>query len=263
MNIRGFQKKKKKNEKITFITCYDYTSAKIVDVSEVDCILVGDSVAMMMHGHSTTVPATMDMMVMHTQAVARGAPNKFVVGDLPFLSYRKSQIDSMNAVQALMQAGAQAVKLEGVDGNISLIKHIVESGVPVMGHIGLTPQSVHALGGFRVQGREEEVAKDLIEQARLLEEVGCFSMVLECMPAEVARRITEAVQVPTIGIGAGPHTSGQILVWQDMLGMQNELYIKFVKRYFDGFEMIKNSLNAYHQEVKEAAYPDLKEHCYE
>ncbi|MCB1828299.1 MAG: 3-methyl-2-oxobutanoate hydroxymethyltransferase, partial [Coxiellaceae bacterium] len=258
MNILDFQKKKNKNEKITFVTCYDYTSARIADASDVDCILVGDSLAMTMHGYSTTVPATMEMMVMHTSAVVKGAPNTFVVGDLPFLSYRKGLTENMDAVQALMQAGAQAVKLEGLDGNQQLIKHIVKSGVPVMGHIGLTPQSVHALGGFRVQGREEAVAKDLLEQAKLLEQSGCFSIVLECMPAKVAQHITDAIHIPTIGIGAGPHTSGQILVWQDMLGMQDQLSIKFVKRYFNGFEMIKNSLNAYHQEVQAAVYPDIK-----
>lgn len=263
MNIQDFQKKKMKNEKITFVTCYDYTSAKIVEASDVDCVLVGDSLAMTMHGHETTIPATMDMMVLHTQAVARAIKKKFIVGDMPFLSYRKSLSESMTAIQALMQAGAQAVKLEGLDGNVALINHIAESGIPVMGHIGLMPQSVHALGGYRVQGREEHAAKDLVEQAKLLEEAGCFAMVLEGMPAALARRITEAIQIPTIGIGAGPYTSGQVLVWQDMLGMDNNLNIKFVKRYFNGFEMIKNSLNAYHREVKDIQYPNLKEHCYE
>lgn len=262
MNIQDFQKKKAKNEKITFVTCYDYTSAKIVEASDVDCILVGDSLAMTMHGHETTVAATMSMMVLHTQAVTRAIKNKFVVGDLPFLSYRKSLTKSMNAVQALMQAGAQAVKLEGNKGNTSLIQHIVESGVPVMGHIGMTPQSVHAFGGFRVQGREENRANDLLEQAKLLEEAGCFSLVLECVPVELARRITEAIHIPTIGIGAGPFTSGQILVWQDLLGMEKELKIKFVKRYFNGFEMMRDSLNAYCHEVQKGVYPDLAEHCY-
>ena len=263
MNINDFQKKKIKGEKITFVTCYDYTSARIVDASDVDCILVGDTLAMTMHGYDTTIPATVEMIVLHTRAVVKGAPKTFIVADMPFLSYRKSLADSMDAVQALMQAGAQAVKLEGLDGNMSLIKHIVESGVPVMGHIGLMPQFFHALGGFRVQGRDDDVAKDLVEQAKLLQEAGCFSIVLECMPAELAHRITKTIQLPTIGIGAGPHTSGQILVWQDMLGMQNELDIKFVKRYFNGFEMIKHSLNAYHHEVQESVYPDLQAHCYE
>lgn len=263
MNIQDFQKKKIKNEKVTFVTCYDYTSAKIVEASDVDCVLVGDSLAMTMHGYETTIPATMEMMILHTQAVTRAVKNKFIVSDLPFLSYRKSLSESMSAIQALMQAGAQAVKLEGLDGNVAFINHVTESGVPVMGHIGLTPQSVHALGGYRVQGREEHAAKDLVEQAKLLEEAGCFAIVLECMPAELARRITETIRIPTIGIGAGPHTNGQVLVWQDMLGMDNNINIKFVKRYFNGFEMIKNSLNAYHREVKGMQYPNLKEHCYE
>lgn len=263
MNVYDFQKMKNNNKKITMVTCYDYTSAKIVDASDVNCILVGDSLAMTMHGHETTIPATIDMMVLHTQSVSRAVNNKFIVGDMPFLSYRKSMTHSMNAVQALMQAGANAIKLEGVDGNMNLIKHVVQSGVPVMGHIGLTPQFFHALGGYRVQGRDDAMANDLIKQAALLEESGCFAIVLECMPAKLAQKITESIHVPTIGIGAGPYTSGQVLVWQDMLGMQNEMNIKFVKRYFNGFEIIKNALNAYHCEVQDAHYPDLKEHCYE
>lgn len=210
-----------------------------------------------------TIPATLDMMVLHTGAVARAVQQTFLVSDLPFLSYRKSLRDSMQAVEALMRAGAQAVKLEGVHGNSDLIQHIVASGVPVMGHIGLTPQSVHALGGFRVQGRQAEQANDLVQQAKALEAAGCFLIVLECMPADLARRITDALHIPTIGIGAGPHTSGQILVWQDLLGMQVALKAKFIKRYFNGAQEIKQALNRYHEEVVQAIYPDVNEHSYE
>ena len=263
MRIQDFKLKKAKKEKISFVTCYDYTSAKIVDASEVDCVLVGDSLAMTMYGHDNTLPATTQCMGYHTAAVAKGAKSKFIVGDLPFLSYRKSMSESMDAVQVLMQAGAHAVKLEGVVGNEDLIRHIVASGVPVMGHIGLTPQSVHGLGGFKVQGRTEAMASALMEQALLLEDSGCFSIVLECVPSALGRRISQALRIPTIGIGAGPDTDGQVLVWQDLLGMQNDLHIKFVKRYFNGFDGIKAALNAYHDEVLEVTYPDSKIHSYE
>ncbi len=262
MKIHDFQKKKLNNEKITMVTCYDHWSARIIDQSDVDCVLVGDSLAMVMHGYSTTVPATIDMMAFHTEAVSRGITEKFIIGDLPFLSYRKNQLQSMEAVQRLMQAGAQAVKLEGVDGNIALIKHVVESGVPVMGHLGMTPQSIHQLGGFKVQGKGEARAKDLLQQARMLEDAGCFSLVLECIPSQLAKTITENLKIPTIGIGAGPYTSGQVLVLQDMLGMQKDFHPKFLKTYLNGFGMIKDALNAYHRDVQQATYPDLVEHCY-
>lgn len=262
MNILDFQKHKISGKKISFVTCYDFTSAKIVEGSDVDGILVGDTLAMTMHGHPTTLPASIELMALHTQAVVRAVSRKFIVVDLPFLSYRKSLTKAIDAVQALMQSGAHAIKLEGVYGNVELIQHLVESGIPVMGHIGLTPQSVYGLGGFKVQGRGTGKANNLIEQAKLLEESGCFSIVLECMPASVAHKITAALQIPTIGIGAGPHTNGQVLVWQDLLGMQQDLKIKFVKQYFNGFEMIKNALNAYHGDVQESLYPDIERHCY-
>jgi len=262
MNIHDFQKKKINNEKITLVTCYDYWSAKIIDQSDVDCVLVGDSLAMVMHGHSTTVPATVDLMALHTEAVSRGITKKFIVGDLPFLSCRKSLSESMEAVHRFMQAGAHAVKLEGASGNIETIRHIVESGVPVMGHLGLTPQSVHQLGGFRVQGRQEKAAQELLQQARALEDAGCFSIVIECVPSALAKRITDSLTIPTIGIGAGPHTSGQVLVFQDMLGMNQGFNAKFLKTYLKGFDLVKDALNEYHREVQTQVYPDEVEHCY-
>jgi len=262
MNIGGFQKKKINNEKITFVTCYDHWSAKIIDQSEVDCVLVGDSLAMVMHGHATTIPATVDLMALHIEAVSRGITHKFIVGDLPFLSYRKHLSDTMEAAQKFMQAGAHAVKLEGAAGNIETVKHLVESGVPVMGHLGLTPQSIHQLGGFKVQGKQEKAAEDMLQHARMLEDAGCFSVVLECVPSALAKTITDSLRIPTIGIGAGPHTSGQVLVLQDMLGMSETVKMKFLKTYLNGHDLVKNALNEYHRDVQTQVYPDEVEHCY-
>jgi 3-methyl-2-oxobutanoate hydroxymethyltransferase len=191
MNITTFQQKKSNREKISMITCYDYTSAKIISETNVDCILVGDSIAMTIYGFNDTLSATMDMMWAHTAAVSRGANNKFIISDLPFLSYRKNIDNSIDNVLRLMQSGAHAVKLEGTVGNLELITHLVESGVPVMGHIGLTPQFVHMLGGYKVQGRSQESAQVLVKQAQQLQEAGCFAIVLECMPSAVAKEISE------------------------------------------------------------------------
>jgi len=255
MNVDDFLTMKCENRKITVITCYDYWSARIIDQSNVDCVLVGDSLAMVMHGHSTTIPATVDIMALHTQAVVRGAKTKLVISDMPFLSYRKSKKTAMQAVQQIMQAGAHAIKLEGVDGNADLIRYIVDSGVPVMGHIGLTPQSIHQLGGYKVQGRSESQAKTILKQAKLLDDAGCFSIVLECVPNNLAKQITDQVSIPTIGIGAGPNVSGQVLVLQDMLGMNESFNPKFLKTYFDGFNSIKNALNEFDMDVKSQHFP--------
>ena len=203
MKIHDFAAKKQKGEKISMVTCYDYTFARILADSEVDCLLVGDSLAMVMHGFSTTLNASVELMALHTAAVARGASNKFIVGDLPFLSFRKDLASNMTAIGEVMQAGAQAVKLEGAKGNLDLIKHTVESGVPVMGHLGLTPQSIHQMGGFKVQGKEKREHDQIFEEALQLEKVGCFSLVLECVPAKLATEISRAISIPTIGIGAG------------------------------------------------------------
>lgn len=262
MKIQDFSIKKKNNEKITIATCYDYAFACILDQTNIDCVMVGDSVATVLHGHPTTVPATLDMMVFHTQAVARGIQNKFIIGDLPFLTYRQSLDTSMHAVMQIMQAGAHAVKLEGAKGNLNLIKHIVESGVPVMGHLGLTPQSFYQLGGHKVQGREDDDARRLVENARLLEEQGCFSIVLECVPNHVAQLVTKAVSIPTIGIGAGPHTSGQVLVLHDLLGLNKNFAPKFLKKYLNGFALVTDAVNQYAKEVQAEVYPDVVEHSF-
>lgn len=262
MNILDFHKKKQANEKITMVTCYDYSSAKLLADSEVECLLVGDSLAMTMHGFQDTLSATLEMMVLHTAAVKRGAGDQFIVADLPFLSYRKSLPETMQAVHALMQAGAHAVKLEGASGNLETIRYIVESGVPVMGHLGLTPQYVHALGGYRVQGRDELAAEKCLQDAKALEAAGCFAVVLECIPSALAKKVTEALSIPTIGIGAGTATDGQVLVYQDLLGMNQNFKPKFVKVFLDGCEAIKTAINQYCRDVKKVEFPS-HEHTYD
>ncbi|WP_259425748.1 3-methyl-2-oxobutanoate hydroxymethyltransferase [Coxiella burnetii] len=263
MNTPDFQRMKKDNKKISMVTCYDYWSACIISQSNVDCILVGDSLAMVMYGHSTTLPATVEIMAQHIQAVSRGAPNKFIIGDMPFCSYRKDLTTSMNAVERLMQAGAQAIKLEGADAhNLKFIHHVVKSGIPVIGHLGLTPQSIYTLGGFKVQGKEPSAAKKLMANAKALAETSCFAVVLECVPSELAELITHSISIPTIGIGAGPATSGQVLVLQDLLGTNNQFQPKYLKKFLNGFELIKKALDDFDQEVKTSTYPHLETHCY-
>jgi 3-methyl-2-oxobutanoate hydroxymethyltransferase len=258
MNTLEFQKMKAEKQKISMITSYDYWTAKIINETDIDCILVGDSAAMVMHGHETTIPATVDMIATHTAAVVRGAPTKFVIADMPFLSFRKGLETAMQAVERFMHAGASAVKIEGVDGHEEIVKHITESGVPVMGHIGLTPQSIHQFGGFRVQGREEGAEERFVSQARRLEEAGCFSLVLECVPSQLAKTVSENLSIPTIGIGAGPDTDGQVLVFQDLLGMDSQFKPKFLKLYLDGFHLIQEAVNTFNREVKERVFPDEK-----
>lgn len=256
LSILDFTKKKNAGEKITMVTCYDYTSAAILNKTSTDCLLVGDSLAMTMHGFPTTVSATTDIMALHTAAVVRGARDKFIIGDLPFLAYRKSLADNINAVQSLMQAGAHAVKLEGVAGNAGLITHLVESGVPVMGHIGLTPQFVNMMGGYHVQGKTQESAKRLKEEARALQQAGCFALVLECVPSALAAEITADLKIATIGIGAGPDTDGQVLVFQDLLGLNTDFKSKFVKKFLNGAELVTGAIEEYNSSVRKGAFPD-------
>ena len=261
MNVFDFYKMKELKQKISMVTCYDYTSACMLSTTTIDCLLVGDSVAMTIYGFENTLAATLDMMVTHTAAVKRGAKNKFIIGDLPFLSYRKSFSESVSAAQELMRVGASAVKLEGVSGNVELIKHLTESGVPVMGHLGLTPQAIHSLGGLRVQGKKEEDAEKIYIDALTLQTAGCFAVVLECVPSALADKITQALSIPTIGIGAGPLTDGQVLVFQDLLGLQKEFQPKFLKTYVDGFNYLSDGIENYISEVKTGEFPkDV--HCY-
>ncbi len=259
ISVLEFEGMKKEGRKIRMVTCYDAWSAKIIERSDVDCVLVGDSCAMVMHGFPSTVHATVEMMALHTAAVARGLKTKFLIADMPFLSVRKGEQAALEATGELMRAGAHAVKIEGVWGHEPVIERIVGSGVPVMGHIGLTPQSIHGLGGFKVQGREEEAARDLLAQARKLEELGCFALVLECVPSALADQITGAAGIPTIGIGAGPGTDGQVLVLQDLLGMDSGFKPRFLRQFMNGEESLKGALDAYGKAVTEGSFPREKE----
>lgn len=259
MTILEFQEKKRKGEKISMMTCYDFSFARILDQSPVDCLLVGDSAAMVMHGHNTTLNVETETMALHVSAVARGAPSKLIIGDLPFLSYRKDFASNVRAAEVLMKAGAHALKLEGADGNLELVRHLVESGVPVMGHLGLTPQSIHQLGGFRVQGREERAQKRLLEQSRQLEEAGCFGLVLECVPSSIASEVAKALHIPVIGIGAGAQVDGQVLVLQDMLGMNPGFKPKFLRRYAQLFENVAQAAKEFHEDVRSGQFPSEQE----
>lgn len=260
-SVQCFQKMKQNEQKITMMTCYDYTSAMILDNTDIDCILVGDSVGMVVYGYDNTIPVTVELMALHTQAVKRGIKNKFIIADMPFMSYHKSLSETMDAVQKLIVAGASAVKLEGVAGNEAVIKHIIASGVPVMGHIGLTIQAIHTLGGFKLQGKSESQQQALLQQAKTLEDLGCFAVVLECMPTSLAEKITQQLRIPTIGIGAGSHTDGQVLVFHDALGLQTVMKPKFVKYFLDGESLVSQGVNDFVTAVKTRRYPD-QQHAY-
>ena len=253
-----------KGKNLALTTCYDAWSARIIAESTIDAVLVGDSAAMVMQGHDTTLNIDVDAMAYHTGAVARGLfstptkEKKFLIGDMPFLSFRKDVTTAMNCVEKLMQAGAQAVKLEGLRGHEHIVKHIVGSGVPVMGHLGLTPQSVNGLGGWKVQGRDKAVADQLALDAQALQELGCFAVVLECVPSSLATRITQALEIPTIGIGAGPDCDGQVLVFHDLVGLSGSTY-KFVRPFADGKTLITNALNSFVSSVQQKKFPALEE----
>ncbi|NLW43733.1 MAG: 3-methyl-2-oxobutanoate hydroxymethyltransferase [Syntrophomonadaceae bacterium] len=256
------KEKKQKGEKITMLTAYDYATAMLLDQAGIDVALVGDSVGNVILGFENTLAVTMDDMVHHTKAVVRGVKNTMVVGDMPFLSYHISIPESVrNAGRLIQEGGAQAVKLEGGRERVDVIKAILDAEIPVMGHIGLTPQSVHQFGGFKVQGRDLETAKRLIEDAKALERAGVFSIVLEGVPAALAKIITEEVTIPTIGIGAGPHCDGQVLVINDMLGLTQGHVPKFVKKFANLHPLMLEGIKAYIDEVKAGTFP-AEEHCY-
>lgn len=258
-SVRDFARSKTESRKITVVTAYDAWSAALVARSQVDALLVGDSLAMVIHGHPTTVNATVELMALHTSAVARTAAGKFIISDLPFLSFRQGIEVALNAVGALIRSGAQAVKLEGVDGHEDVIKQIVGSGVPVMGHIGLTPQSINQFGGYRVQGRHEEDATTILRQAHALQDLGCFSIVLECVPAALATRITAELSIPTIGIGAGAGTDGQVLVLHDLWGIESGHTPRFVRRYIEGDRILTDALDRYADDVRLGRFPSPEE----
>lgn len=255
--VKSFQNAKNNGEKITMLTAYDFTTAKLIDGAGIDSILVGDSLGMTMLGYETTLEVTMDDMIHHTKAVSRGTSNALIIGDMPFLSYHISIEDTIrNAGRFIKEGGAHAVKLEGGAEMVEKIKALVSAKIPVVGHLGLTPQSVNMFGGFKVQGKSEAQAQQIIDDARVLEEAGVFAIVLECVPDQLAKLISEKITIPTIGIGAGNACDGQVLVIQDVLGMYEGLQPKFVKRYSETGDAIKEATASYIDEVKSGVFPD-------
>jgi 3-methyl-2-oxobutanoate hydroxymethyltransferase len=249
-------KLKRLRQKIVVITAYDYPTAVLVDEAGVDVVLVGDSLGMVVLGHDTTIPVTLDDMVHHTRAVVRGVKRALVVADLPFLTYQASSADALrNAGRLIQEGGAAAVKLEGGAEVCPQVRALVDAGIPVIGHLGLTPQSIHAFGGYKPQGRDAESARRILEDARALEQSGASAVVLEFMPEELAARITSAVSVPTIGIGAGVNCDGQVLVLHDMLGIAGKVKPRFVKRYAEVGDTIRRAVEQYGDEVRSAKFP--------
>jgi len=259
MFANTFLQAKKEQRRLSMVTCYDYSFARLLSQSPIDAILVGDSAAMVMHGHPSTLPASLEIMCLHTGAVSRGAADKPIVADMPFLSYRKGVTAALDTAQALLNAGAHAVKLEGVEGHEDVILRLTQSGIPVMGHVGLQPQSIHQYGGYKVQGRDEETASRIVRDANSLEELGAFAVVLECIPSALAARISKSLRIPTIGIGAGAGCDGQILVLQDLLGLNADFQPKFVRRFADGAGIVRNAIADYDKAVKNGSFPAQEE----
>ncbi len=258
-DIRAFKERK---ERFAMLTCYDALSARLLDEAGIPLLLVGDTLAMVVLGHDSTLPVTVDEMLHHTRAVRRGAKDAFVVGDMPFMSYQGSLDEGIhNAGRFLKEAGANCVKLEGGGRVLELVSRLTDAGIPVMGHLGLTPQSVHQFGGYRVQGRTDEQAHQLVKDAKSLEAAGAFSVVLEAVPSDVAKEVTASLEIPTIGIGAGPHCDGQVLVFHDFLGITPGKLPRFVKRYANLGDEIRAAAQAYASEVAEGIYP-APEHSY-
>ena len=258
--IQSFKSAKIKGERITMLTAYDYTTATLLDEAGVDSILVGDSLGMVMLGYENTLKVTMDDMIHHTKAVARGTRNGLLIGDMPFLSYHISVEETVrNAGRFVQEGGAQAVKLEGGQSVIEKIQAIIKAQIPVLGHLGLTPQSVNAMGGFKLQGKDMETARQILDDALLLQDAGVFGIVLECVPSALARIITEKLDIPTIGIGAGAQCDGQVLVIQDLLGMFRQMRPKFVKTFAQGGDTVVSAVKQYIDEVRTGKFP-AKEH---
>ena len=260
--VLTFKESKKNKEKITMLTAYDYSTAKLIDESGINAILVGDSLGMVVLGYEDTLSVTMEDMIHHTAAVARGAKNALVVSDMPFMSYQTSVYDAVYNAGRLMKEGrANVVKLEGGIEIADKIKAIVNASIPVMAHLGLTPQSVNAFGGYKVQGKDDKAAQNLLDAARAVEAAGAFAVVLECVPAKLAEVISKSISIPTIGIGAGGGCDGQVLVYQDMLGMFSDFTPKFVKKYGNIGESMKEAFKGYINEVKSGAFPK-EEHSF-
>lgn len=255
-NIKDFTKMKQAGQHIAMITCYDYAFARIVSETDIDVILVGDSLGMVVAGYETTIPVTLDQMIYHSSMVRRGAPQSFIVTDLPFMSYHVSIEDTLrNCGRIMKESGANAVKLEGGRDFVAIVEALTKASIPVMGHLGLTPQSVHKLGGYSVQGKDEEQRKIIMEDALLLQSAGAFALVLEMVPEQLAQEITEALDIPTIGIGAGRYCNGQVLVINDMLGLNKGFNPKFLKLYADLFTASQQAIQSYTREVKEHIFP--------
>lgn len=261
--VTTFQKAKEEHKKLSMLTAYDYSTAKLMDEAGVDSILVGDSLGNVMLGYENTLSVTMEDMIHHGKAVRRGVKNALLVIDLPFMSYQSSVYDAViNAGRLVKEAGANAVKLEGGVSVCPQIKSIVEASIPVVAHLGLTPQSINSFGGYKTQGKDEATAKKLLNDAKAVEAAGAFALVLECVPSKLAKLITDSLKIPTIGIGAGSSCDGQVLVYQDMLGMFSDYTPKFVKRYVNVGDLIKQAVTEYCQEIVDGTFPD-KEHEYD
>jgi len=262
VTITEIKEMKQRKEKIPMLTAYDYVTAKIVDEAGVPLILVGDSLGMVMLGYESTIPVTMEEMIHHTKAVVRGAKKALIIGDMPFMTYHISVSDTLhNAARFIQEGGAQAVKLEGGEGVAEKVRRLVDCGIPVMGHIGLTPQYIHQLGGFKVQGKVVEEAKKLLNDACILEEAGAFAIVLECTPAPLSKLITQKLAIPTIGIGAGPDCDGQVQVISDLLGLYTEFVPRHAKQYARLAGDIQTAVSSYISEVKSLSFPTM-EHSY-
>ncbi len=260
--VLTFKQAKEDGSKLTMLTAYDYSMAKLIDESGINSILVGDSLGNVILGYEDTISVTMEDMIHHSVAVARGAKNALVICDMPFMSYQTSVYDAVvNAGRLMKEGRANAVKLEGGKEVCPQIRAIVDAGIPVCAHLGLTPQSINAFGGFKVQGKTEAAAKKLLEDAKAVEEAGAFAVVLECVPEALAKLVTDKISIPTIGIGAGNVCDGQVLVYQDMLGMFSDFTPKFVKRFADIGSVMKEAFEAYDKEVKAGTFPS-KEHTY-
>jgi 3-methyl-2-oxobutanoate hydroxymethyltransferase len=254
--IQDFLKKKSEGRKITMLTAYDYPFAQIVDEAGIDAILVGDSLGMVVQGLENTLPVTMDEMIYHTKMVVRAVKNGLVIGDMPFMSYQAGLEDAVrNAGRFLKEAGASAVKLEGGSEVAEQIRAMTRAEIPVMAHIGLTPQAIHRMGGYKVQGKTEEAAKKLLHEAHIVEDAGAFSLLLEAIPMNLARKITKELSIPTIGIGAGPHCDGQVLVLHDVIGMFERFVPKFVKRYANLKAEAMKAIETYRREVEQGVFP--------
>jgi 3-methyl-2-oxobutanoate hydroxymethyltransferase len=260
VTILTLRKQKAAGQRITMLTCYDASFARLLDAAGVDILLVGDSLGMVIQGHGTTLPVTLDEMIYHCRAVARGTKRAQVVGDMPFMSYQASLEDGLrSAGRMVKEGGCEAIKLEGGAQHAELVRRLVASGIPVMGHIGLTPQSVHQMGGFKVQGRGEDAARRLVDDAKCLEEAGAYSLVLEGIPMELASEITRAISIPTIGIGAGAGCDGQVLVIYDLLGMDDAFKPRFVRKY-DNFALrIRTAVSSYVDDVRAGRFPSADE----